>query len=244
MSQSLEPISLNVQWNTISIVLSLDVSTEFFRDLVIPTNDHVRLQRQLRSAILQFRQVAADNHLRVTKISDVFVDHLEVAELSPFLKWGERQYLGYHAEQPHFSAWDIIVSHWAFSRSQDIAFLPPETLRWFKKEYRSSAVVDDIRTKSARIGTRPLSDWDLEMYARHKFGPTWEASPYATIESMVRGNRLIRFLVQFSTMLGIDDQFRIQKCAESLLAEFGVWMPSELCRLTIFVQEYSEKKNG
>ncbi len=231
MTEMFEPISLDGHWTKISIVLSLDLAFEFFADFRLPARDHRDFQNRLRNAIGELRKIASLDGNATPNIREVMKNHLPPSDLPRLLAWGNKQFLGYHADQPALSAWDIVVSHWAYSRNREIEFLGPDNHKWFCQEYRSTVQVDDIRQRSEIASVRLLSDWDLEMYSRHQFGKEWESSPFATIESMVRGTRLIQFLAQFSKRLKVDDGVQVQRSAESILGEMRVWMPFKLPRL-------------
>lgn len=231
MTELFEPSSLDGHWTQISIVLSLDVAFEFFADFRLPARDHLDFQNRLRNAIGELRKIASEGGNDMPNIRNVMKNHMPPSDIQRLNAWGNKQFLGYHADQPAISAWDVVVSHWAYSRNREIEFLGPENHRWFCQEYKSKVLVDDIRQRSEIAAERPLSDWDLEMYSRHQFGKEWESSPFATIESMVRGNRLIQFLAQFSKRLGVDNSVQVQRSAESLLGEMRVWMPFKLPRL-------------
>jgi len=216
------------QWNQLLSVLSMDKSRGFYAAMGAPVENVERFQATLREVILDGRQRYEANPERVPDIAGLLVQRLDGETAKRFAEWARGAFLGYHADQPDWSAWDIVFSQWAYSRRKDLAFLPEEKRALFVSDYRREATTEDVREAAREVAEKPLSDWDLEMYARRNWGASWESSPFSIMESIARIERLKRFARAF--WVGLDERERVamQQAAEKLADELGVWMPGPL----------------
>ena len=201
----------------------------------VPTKDKYAFQQRLRDAILEGRRAYEANPMIIPSVVDLFTQRLGPVEAGPFVDWATRVFLGYHADQPDWSAWDFVLSQWAYSRTSDLSFLPPEKQQGFVAGYRQVASSDDVRAKAEELAPAPLSDWDLEMASRRGYGPAWEASPFSIAEAIVRIERLKRFAAQLLPYLTLAEREELQRRAQALISQLGVWMPGALPRLDVLV---------
>jgi hypothetical protein len=216
------------EWNQLLSALSLDGARPFYAAMGVPAENAEQFQKVLREAILEGRQRYEANPEQVPDVAALVLVRLDGATAKRFADWARGVFLGYHADQPDWSAWDIVFSQWAYSRRKDLSFLTEEKRANFVSDYRREATTDDIRELARQVLEKPLSDWDVEMYARRNWGASWESSPFSTIESIVRIERLKRFARVL--WASVDDRERgaMQRAAEKLIEELGVWMPGPL----------------
>lgn len=219
------------EWAQLLAVLSLDAAPEFYGAMGVPARDPVAFQRALRAAILEARGRHDAEPDRIPPVAAMLADRLPEPDAEAFLRWARRAFLGYHADQPEWSAWDIVFSHWAYSRRGDLDFLPPVTRDALVDAYRNTAATDDVRERGERAAERPLSDWDVEIYARRGYGAEWESGPYSTIEAVCRIKRLKQFVAAMWPRLTPREHAQLHDRADALIAELGVWLPGPLPRL-------------
>ena len=67
-----------------------------------------------------------------------------------------------------------------------------------------------MRERGERAMARPLSDWDVEVYARCAYGAEWESGPYAMIEAICRIERLKQFVG--ATVAATDTRTSVRSC--------------------------------
>jgi hypothetical protein len=219
------------QWTQLLSLLSLDCVLPFYQAMGLPVGDKSVFQLTLRGVILDARKFYAANPDRVPDVAAELLKRLKSPESRSFFSWARGIFLGYHADQPNWSAWDIVISQWAYSRNRDLDFLSAQNLEFFLVGYRRDADTDDIKCKGGEALRSALSDWDLEMFSRHGYGASWETSPFQTIESIVRIERLKIFVRKIWLMLSLVEQEQFQLRAQVLVDQLKVWMPGPLPRL-------------
>jgi hypothetical protein len=216
------------QWNQLLSVLSLDNARGFYDAMGVPVENTESFQASLREAIMEGRQRYETNPRETPDVAKLLLQRLDATTAQRFVKWASGAFLGYHADQPDWSAWEIVFSRWAYSRQNDLAFLPQQKRESLVSEYRLHVTTDDIERLATEALEASLSDWDLEMYARRDWGASWESSPFSVIESIVRIERLKRFARAFRASLDEREREAMQRAAEKLVEELGVWMPGPL----------------
>jgi hypothetical protein len=216
------------QWNQLLSVLSLDCAGPFYGAMGVPVKSADRFREVLREVILEARRRYETDPKQVPDVAGMLLNRLDRPSAEQFERWARGAFLGYHADQPDWSAWDIVFSRWAYSRRKDLVFLPEEKRESLVSEYRLKVTTDDIEQLANEALEGPLSDWDLEMYARRNWGASWESSPFSVIESIVRIERLTRYARAFWASLDEREREATQVAAEKLIEELSVWMPGAL----------------
>ena len=216
------------QWNQLLSVLSLDNARGFYDAMGLPVENAASFQASLREAIMEGRQRYENNPQEIPDVAKLLLQRLDATTAQRFVRWASGAFLGYHADQPDWSAWDIVFSQWAYSRRKDMSFLREEKCATFVSDYRREGSDEDVKKMARELMEKPLSDWDLEMYARRDWGASWESSPFSVIESIVRIERLKRFARAFRASLDEREREAMQRAAEKLVEELGVWMPGPL----------------
>jgi len=216
------------QWNQLLSVLSLDNARGFYDAMGLPVENAASFQASLREAIMEGRQRYENNPQEIPDVAKLLLQRLDATTTQRFVRWASGAFLGYHADQPDWSAWDIVFSQWAYSRRKDMSFLREEKCATFVSDYRREGSDEDVKKMARELMEKPLSDWDLEMYARRDWGASWESSPFSVIESIVRIERLKRFARAFRASLDEREREAMQRAAEKLVEELGVWMPGPL----------------
>jgi hypothetical protein len=224
MSNELTP----EQWSELLSLLSLDCIVPFFGVMAIPIDDEDLFRRNIREVIVTARQMYESRPDQIPPLPRMLFDRLGVTAAERFDRWARNVFLGYHADQPDWSAWDIVFSHWAYGRRRDLDFLPPEKREALVSEYCRNVDTDDVKRTAEALASKPLSDWDIEMFARRNYGASWESSPFSIVEAITRIERLKRFARNIWLNLNDDEREKMQKNAQELVDTLGVWMPGQL----------------
>ena len=215
------------QWTQLLSLLSLDAMEPLLGDMGLPVIDKSWFVSLLRRVIAEARELYANGTGQVPPVPTMLLDRIGT-EADKFNHWANGVFLGYHADQPDWSAWDIILSQWAYSRSGDLDFLGEHDREAFLMDYRLKASTDDIREKYGEVLGQPLSDWDVEMFARRGWGIEWEEGPGSIAEAIVRINRLKGVAATLVSRLDESRRTALQLRAQQLIDELHVWMPSPL----------------
>lgn len=225
------------RWAQLLSVLSLDAAPELYTAMGVPTRDPATFQKVLREVIRDARRQHDDTPNRVPPLAVMLAERLPAPDVAAFLRWARGAFLGYHADQPWWSAWDIVFTRWATSRQSDLDFLPPPKRDELVAAYRRDAAVNDVRARGEKAAEQPLSDWDLEVFARRDYGSEWDSGPYRVIEAIARDHRLKTFVARTLPGLAPAEREQLHARAQALLAALGVWMPGPLPRLDELLEE-------
>jgi hypothetical protein len=226
------PIDLtSEQWAQLLSMLSLDGALSLYDVMGVPVDDKGAFHEALREVINEARSVMKASPNYVPSPASMLLDRLDRTTRERFLAWARGVFLGYHADQPQWSAWDIVFSHWAYSRARDLDFLPEAKREFFLAGYREKVETDDVKRKAKELLNKPMSDWDLEIYARHGYGIAWESTPFSLAEAITRIERLKGFAAQFWKRLDASERGESQRRAQALIDELKVWMPGPLPKL-------------
>lgn len=220
------------QWTALLSLLSLDSILPLYGEMGVPSDEAQVLQAKLRETILQVRLVVDHDPTSVATVQNTLIQMLDPATVARFLHWANEVFLGDHSEQPSWSGWDIVFSHWAYSRQEYLGFLPQVKSGAFVTGYRKMVGSEDVKEKASNLSKRPLSDWDKEMYIRHGYGAAWEDSPYSTAEWITRVERLKQFALHVWSDMEPQEREEFQRHAQMLLDDLHVWMPGPLPSLT------------
>ena len=221
------------QWNQLLSLLSLDAVLPLYGDMgvPVPVGEKKQFQALLRQVILQARSDYEARPSSVPDVSAMLLGTLDRWSAADFEKWASGVFLGYHADQPEWSAWDIIFLNWAYSHHQDLEVLPVEKRNEFISGYRKMVSTDDVKQKCQALSQEPLSAWDLEIFGRRGYGSSWESGPFHVVESIARIERLKRFARQFWRALSLSEINALEQKARALIRKLKVWMPAALPRL-------------
>lgn len=225
------------QWNQLLSVLSLDGVVRFYEPMCVPVIDKTIFQRTLRQVIVEARRQFSTMPDRIPPFEAMLFEQVSGAEAGPLRHWAQRVFLGYHPDQPEWSAWDIVFSQWAYSRRKDLSFLPEPKWDWIVTSYQREAITDDVKKQAEDVLKQPMSDWDLEMFARRGWGASWESGPYSLVEAIIRVERLKRFSAKVWSRLGPAEREALIQAGQSLISDLHVWMPGALPRLDDLLKE-------
>lgn len=225
------------QWTELLSLLSLDGAMPLYEAMRVPVANKGTFQTTLRMVILEARQLYETSPGSIPPVGTMLCERLTKEEARRFGYWTQCIFLGYHADQPDWSAWDIVLSQWAFSRRRELDFLPQQKRESLIAGYQQKVVTDDIRQKSEEILRQPLSDWDLEIFARRGYGISWESSPYSTAEAIVRIERLKQHVAVVWSELESTEKKQLHEKAQTLINDLGVWMPGPLPYLDLLLKE-------
>lgn len=221
-------------WEKLLPILSLERTLPLYGAMGVPGNDPAVLQRQIREVL----RPQTSEHGLGDKSSwlEMLRERLGTAQLTVFLQWAEGVYLGYHADQPEWSAWQIAFSQFAYSHRGKIDFLKAEKREIFLTGYRERVEIDDIKNINTTLAKLPLSAWDLDVFSAQGYGASWESGPLAVVEPLIEVERLKQFAREFWIALEPTEREELQRRAQALLQELRVWMPGPLADLGVLLR--------
>lgn len=228
---------------TLLVLLSLDGVVPLYADLGLPFEDGRAFLRVLRETILENRLAWESGSGQPPALRALLLRNLQEG-LGPhaarvFSRWAETLFMGDHAAQPQWSAWDIVFSNWAFGGKSEPKGLPADKREALLRSYVDKTSVDDLKAKVAELRARRLSEWDLDMYARHGYGVDEFTDPYLIIELMVKIRRLQEFWAEAGPLLSDEEMEALLSEAGELIERLGVWMPGPLQSLDELAEELS-----
>jgi hypothetical protein len=177
-------------WETLLTLLSLDSVTPFFDDLGFPLQNRTRFIELIRGLIVGWSKEPEANRGKRIANPDQLLGELD-REFGPdqsrlFLHWARMLYVGGSSENRPWTTWDHIFGSWSNGRLPSMPRLPPAVLKSLQDGFQDAVLnrgVDD-KIESLKRGT--LSNWDLEMYARHGYNPYDDlADPFLSVSLMV-----------------------------------------------------------
>jgi hypothetical protein len=220
------------QWTRLLALLSLDGVVPLYEYMGLTMENKACVLQILRDTILEGRSLYKVNPTYFPPLADMLLQNLEQelgTEVSKlFNSWFKTVFLGDHAEQPEWSAWDIIFSHWAYSRTEDIQFLSDEVRNYLTIEYGQKVDTEDLQLLIQQIKSQRLSDWDMAMFERHSYSIFDESDPYLTVEYIVKIYRLQQFIKELTLKLSSIEKEQIVQTAQKLINELDVWMPGPI----------------
>ena len=217
------------QWRQLLSLLSLDEVVPLYEIMGLTVRDKAKFLQVLRQTIREIRVQYEADAMRVPTVAAMLIGNLE-REMSAetaltFIAWAKTVFLGNHSDQPTWSAWDIVFSHWAYSRQRDIAFLPEDLRDYLVTGYREQVDAEDIEKQIETQKMQRLSEWDMEVFARQGYSIEDAPNPYLTVKFITRIHRLQTFSAQFARKLSSSEKEQVNRQAQSLIDELGVWMP-------------------
>jgi hypothetical protein len=227
------------RWNKLFILLSLDGIIPLYGDFGLYPQARNAFVAVLRDSILanrrQYEQPRppTEGPAAMTPLPELFIGKLAAgwgqAEAAKFQNWARQVFLGDHAEQPDWSAWEIVFSQWAYGNQHTVHGLAPERREILLEGFRKMVSSPDADAKIRQLKTQPLSAWDLDMYSRHGFDNFDEfADPYSAVGWMIRIRKLQEFVGRAVGFLSETEKTQLREEGQRLLDELGVWMPGPL----------------
>ncbi len=191
-----------VRWNKIAALLSMDVVVPFYELSGLRVPDPLAFRDLIRKLILDGRSefpetdpavvfIRREHLLEVT--ASVFGNQMR----SQFEQWGDRIFelkIDEHVDLKH---WARTLSYAHRTPNIWASLQIPATLNdEFLKRFLESIDTDEYDRKREEIYRLPLSDWDLHMYALHRFNdddPPPTTGPDSYLYPTVKAYRGLRF---------------------------------------------------
>jgi hypothetical protein len=216
------------QWAELLGLLSMDAILPLYDLMGVPVADPAGFQKTLRDVVREARRRYEADPDAVPPVAAMLLDRLDPADAERFAAWAGGVYLGYHADQPDWSAWDIVFSQWAYSRRRDLDFLPAEKRGLVIDGYRRMVDTGDVKARCREVMAQPLSDWDLEVFSRRGYGVAPHSGPCSTVEAIARIERLKKYCAEVWQALTPAEREQLGRRAQTLLDQMRVWMPGPL----------------
>ena len=155
-----------------------------------------------------------------------------------FALWQNTAFLGTHSEQPQVSAWEIVL------RQLKRRDLWPSALAVSEMERLTSEFVSVNRTRRADwnrrmldIKQRTLSDWDVEIYARHGWNHYSELNdPYTSASLMSSNYGALAVLKNAQHRLTAESLESLRSAGDAILKQLDIWMPGKLISVADLVE--------
>lgn len=174
-----EPFESN-RWAMIITLLSMDVVIAFddLMGLVLP--DRPAFLAALRSLILEMRrQYAAGGPFYSPRlVSDTLESRLGAEVCAHVAWWGNRIFEKSTHDHPELDAWTITLRHCRDDAARwEQLGIPHYVSGEALQEFLRSIDTTEYDRRSDQVNARPLSDWDLHMYAINGFDDENELCP-------------------------------------------------------------------
>ncbi len=220
------------QLSTLIILLSLDGVVPLYEEMGVPAEDGKAFLLVLRKTVVENRRIWATSSEQRPALRALLLRNLRDAlghdAARAFSRWAENAFVGDHAAQPQWSGWEIVFSNWAFNEQLWLKGLPDEKKEALLRSYVEKTSVEDLRAKIGGLKSRPLSEWDLDMYARHGYGVDEFADPYLIVELMVKMRRFQQFWCEAAPGLADEEKEMLLSEGQEVIDRLGVWMPGPL----------------
>lgn len=226
-SHQRSPLSQS-EWNELFALLSLDSVLELYPYVTLTLKDAAAFHRSLQSCIQAARERQEEVIAGRITASEMILRclHSKMGEdFTNFLQWLKEAFVGSHSEQPQVSAWEIVFSQWANGRDLP-ADVAPEKMNTLVKEHRTRCSRADLNARVNAIKQRQLSDWDIEMYARHSWNHFDDVNdPFITLRLMASVNCTRKILESVIRMWTPEELAALTRGAQAVVNTLGVWMP-------------------
>jgi hypothetical protein len=219
-----------IQWGMIFILLSMDVITPFWEAMGLRLRDSKYFQNLLRSLIIENRKIYEQDPETIPPLAARVFEQLESlmgkSESESLYKWATNIYNEVHADQPQWSAWEIIFFRAAYNAQiKKQLGLPEEEIDSILSKYKKDLDTADVEQKIESLKTKPLSDWDLEMYSIHQFHNDDLNNPFDLVLRFIRMNRFQNFWEGLLQNLSEDEKVILHQNGQEIIKEMGVWLP-------------------
>lgn len=219
------------RWGMIFTLLSIDIVTPFYEAMGLTLRGAESFRQMIRQLILENRRIYEQNPEVIPPFADCVFEEMEArfgkAEAEHLYKWATAIYNEVHADQPQWSAWEILFFRAAHNaEARDRLGLPPDKRDPIFDHYRETVPLDDVEQEVENQKARLLSDWDLEMYSIHQFSHDDMSDPLDIVLRTVGMNRFQRFWKWLISQLSPGEKIHLWRQAQKLINEMGIWMPA------------------
>jgi len=180
----------------------------------------------LRKVIQKNREEYIERSKLATPLADKFIEQLNNQDSLNFIHWSQQIFLGYHPDQPQWSAWRIIFLNWSIVKSSTKMKSFENKIERLLMLYRKNIDTTDLDEEMAKSATNALSEWDLKMYTRHGFDNTDEyAEPQLTLIAIVEIHRLQCLWGGERGKFSSDEILLLCQHGQLVIDKLKVWMP-------------------
>lgn len=225
------------RWELVFTLLSLDGVAPLYKAMGLSLPEKQQFIQVLRRHIADDRNALGTDAGSDSALTTHVLEELEAAfgkqVAEHFYKWATTVFYTAHWDQPHWSAWELILSSLIYERPQHVS-LPPEKYEALTQFLELKSVAD-VEQRLAALRTQPLSDWDAEMYLINQFSnvedPMCEddfVDPYVFILSTIEMSRFQRGWEPVIAQLSVNEKMRLWEYGKQLLSDERIKMPEQL----------------
>ncbi len=212
------------RWAMIITLLSMDVVIAFddLMGLVVP--NRLAFLAVLRSLILDMRSGYAGGgpFYSPTAVEAAFASELGEERRDHVAWWGNQIFERDRQDHRDLYAWTLTLRHCRHDPSRwESLGLPGDVSRSALSEFLRSINTTEYNQRKKQAQARPLSDWDLHMYALNRFDDDEDISssgPWTYLYPTVMAYEGYRFWAWLLERLNIDQQAAFREGA-SLVAK-------------------------
>ncbi len=227
------------QWGMIVTLLSMDGVLPFYEAmgltaaLEVSPVDAVQLILPLREMILRNREeYVSDPSVTpalAPKLQSVVAANFGDRAESRVVAWAKRTFKQVHADQPEWSAWNLVFFRWVFGQRKEDLEAIPSCRTLLKERFTALADMDELEELAESAKTSLLSDWDLEMCSLHGFDPFDDAADYfGPVLTTAEVFKTQQFFREVVPQLSEQEKSWLHSQGQLLVAEMKVWMPGPL----------------
>ena len=220
------------KWGQIFILLSLDNAVPFYEamGLRLPAE---RFQKLLRKSIIENRLTYERQPQRATQLADRVLKevalHLAEELARHFYVWSTTIFLEAPADQPQWSAWEILVGYSPLLKNLKNKGSITETRHdGIKETFAKYMDLSDVEGIATEIKKIPLSAWDLEMYSIHQYSHDSLSDPLDLILRIVEMNQFQIFWEIFMSDASSREKEALREEGQIVAKEIGLWLPGPL----------------
>jgi hypothetical protein len=216
-----------VRWNKIAALLSMDVVRPFYEMVGFIVSDPNSFQVSLRRLILAGRREFPN-----TDPAAVFLRRERILEMTGAMlgpetrvyveRWGESVFemrTQEHVELRHWT-WTLQYCSLREPAAWTMLGIPELFSDELLQQFLRSIDTEQYESRQQEIYRRPLSDWDLHLYALHHFNddqpPT--SGPESYLHPTLKAYQAYRFWNWAVTKLSPDEQTKLQQNALRIIS--------------------------
>lgn len=223
------------QWGLIFTLLSMDIMVPLYEAMGLQLKEKEKFISLLRRLIIDNRKIYEANPSIIPPLADRVMEMLKCsfseAEAKNLYHWAVSVFTQVHAEQPQWSAWEMLFHTWAYNTQQQAKLLelPLERRNQIFSDYRDALNLKAVKQQIAELKSHQLSIWDMEIYSIHQFNNDDEiADPFNTVTQTIEINFFQLFWKKTISQLSLSDKNCFWEHGQQLLTEREVWMPEPL----------------
>jgi hypothetical protein len=217
-----------LRWPLLFTLLSMDVVVAFYDLIGVPASDPRGLRDLLRAQILNTRRAFAAAPPGGAAYSpeetlDAVGQSFGAAERDHLALWGQRVFAWDIQEHRALNLWDHVLRHCASEPERWAALgLPARIAAAARRELLQALDRAPYDERHGEVFSKPLSDWDLHMYAVNLFDdedPAIPTGPSIYLYATSANYRGYRFWAWLTKQLTAEEQGALTRNATQLAAQ-------------------------